>query len=189
MNETPDILQAIPELEREITANHFMADDFWIPVAWGIGIALVLAALALWLWFRRHGKQVQQPPSPAEIALDELAQLEADNPPLREYSLRLSMTLRRFLTGQTQDPALFETHEEFSQRMDALSSIPKACQNDTRRLLEGLAGLKYAGQQQHDPMLTHTLLEQARGLIGRITEAQQQEAAAAAELKRVQKMS
>ncbi len=189
MNESPDILRAIPELEKDVPASQFMVSDFWIPVAWCVGIALLLAGVALWIWFRYRKKQVPLPPSPAEIALNELAQLESAPPSLRECSLRLSLCLRRFLTGQTHDPALFETHEEFSQRMDALSSIPKSCQNDTRRLLEELASLKYAGQQPHDPMLAHTLIGQARELVARITEAQQQEAAAAAEIERVQKMS
>lgn len=97
--------------------------------------------------------------------------------------------MRRFLTGQTQDPALFETHEEFSQRLDALSNIPKSCQNDTRRLLETLTEFKYAGEQEQDPIRALTFIEETRSLITRINEAQQQEAAAAAELEKVQKMS
>jgi len=187
MNEPLDVLNAIPELEKETPATQFMVQDFWIPVAWGVGIAVLLATVGLLIWLKTRKKKIQLPPTPEELALAELERIEREAPGLRECSLRISMALRRFLTGRTQDPALFETHEEFSQRMDALSSIPKSCQHDTRLLLEKLAGFKYAGQQQNDPALSLSLTMQARDLINRISEAQRQEAAAAEELARMQK--
>lgn len=186
MNESPThILTAIPELEQDIPAEQFMTQNFWIPVAWGIGIALLLAGAALLLWYRRRRRSLPTPPSQEEIALKALGELESQLPPMRECSLRLSLILRRFLAGQTQDPALYETHEEFSQRMDSLSSVPEECQYDTRYLLEGLADLKYAGAGLDDPPHARALIEQARSLITRITSAQQREAEAAAELARV----
>ena len=191
MKESPhtDILTAIPELEQDIPAEQFMMHNFWVPVAWGVGIALVLAAAALLLWYRRRRKHRPAPPSEEAIALKALGELEQQLPSMRECSLRLSLIIRRFLTGQTQDPALYETHEEFSQRMDTLSAVPEECQYDTRYLLEGLADLKYAGEGVDDPPRARALIEQARSLITRITSAQQKEAAAEAELARVHSKS
>ena len=90
---------------------------------------------------------------------------------MRECSLRLSMILRSFLAGQTQDSALYETHEEFSQRIDSLASVPMSCQLETRDMLEMLAEFKYAGAMEHDPTRAHTLIEQARELVCRISKA------------------
>lgn len=189
MNETPDVLNAIPKLEKDLPAETFMVEDFWIPVIWCVGIALLLAIAGLLIWRFYHKKPVSLPPSPMETAMAELSRLEEGLPSLRECSLRLSLVLRAFLTGQIQDPALFETHEEFSQRMDSLCNIPKACQLDTRRLLEELASLKYAGEWQENPSRARSLIGQVRELVIRIDDAQRKEAASAAELARVQKMS
>ena len=187
MNE--HILEAIPELEQDIPPTDFMVRNFWEPLAWGLGIALVLIGLLLWLYLRRRGSKAPVLPSPRELAERALDKLAEEQPPLRESSLRLSMILRSFLTGQTQDPALYETHEEFSRRMDALSSVPRDCQLATRSLLEHLVELKYAGNSEQDPQLVRGLIEQARSVIADITRAQVQEAATAAEIAKVTKNS
>jgi hypothetical protein len=186
MNE--HILQDIPELEQDIPPAEFMVQNFWVTLAWGLGIALVLVGVALWLVLRR--RTVVQPSSPRELAERALDTLADELPPLRESSLRLSMILRGFLTGQTQDPALFETHEEFSRRMDALSTVPRSCQYATRDLLERLAEQKYAGNSEHEPQKIRGLIEETRTLLADITRAQTEEAAAAAEVSKMKhKMS
>ena len=43
-----DILQAIPTLEKDIPADQFMVQEFWIPLAWACGVLIPLAALAAW---------------------------------------------------------------------------------------------------------------------------------------------
>lgn len=187
MNE--NIIQAIPQLEQDIPATTFMVDTFWVPLAWGIGIALILAATALLLVIRRRRRKPVLLPCPQEIAYKALDELAEELPGLRECSLRLSMVLRTFLTGQVQDPALFETHEEFSRRMDALTGVPTACRYETRYLLERLAELKYAGTTEQDPQKARVLIEEARGVINNITRAQQEEAVKAAAVAKVQKMS
>lgn len=187
MNEPTDILHAIPQLEQEIPADHFMASNFWIPVAWGAGIALILAALALVLWLRCKKKKAIPPITPEEIALRKLRDLETNLPPLKECSLELSMVLRSFLTGKAQDPALYETHEEFSMRMDSLSGLPASCQSGIRLLLEELAAMKYKEHTQDDAAQARALIERTRTLISDIATALQQEAERAAELARVHK--
>ena len=190
MNE--HILDAIPTLEEEISPTELMVQSVSGPVLWGLCIVLVLlVALVVWL-VMRHRKRgtalpVLTPRQLAERALDVLAE---QLPPLREGSLRLSMILRTFLTGQTQDPALFETHEEFSRRMDALSTVPRSCQYATRDLLERLAEQKYAGNSEHEPQKIRGLIEETRTLLADITRAQTEEAAAAAEVTKMKhKMS
>ena len=186
MNE--NILKAIPTLENDIPPGDFAVQTFWIPVAWGLGIALLLAGIALWLVRRRRKKQTP-PPTPLQVAFAELERLAEELPPLRECSLRLSMVLRSYLTGQVQDPALFETHEEFSRRMDALTSVPTACRYDTRFLLERLADMKYAGNVPQDPQKARVLIEETRGIISHIDRERVREAAEAAVVNKVRNIS
>ncbi len=170
-----DILQAIPVLEKDIPADQFLVQDFWIPLAWACAILIPLAALTAWWIYKRRKNAVVAGTTPLQEALNALAELNAELPPMRECSLRLSMILRSFLAGQTQDSALYETHEEFSQRIDSLANVPVSCQLETRDMLEELAEFKYAGAMEHNPTRAHSLIEQARELVCRISIAQQEE--------------
>ncbi len=187
MNE--HILQAIPELEGNIPPETFMASDFRELITCGLGVALVLAGLGIRMMFHRKAKKPQQaaltPQQQAERELDELAE---QLPPLRECSLKLSMIIRRFLTAQVNDSAMYETHEEFCHRMDTLSTLPIACRYETRFILERLADMKYCGLTQQDPQQVRVLIEETRGLVTLITKAQEEEAAAAAAIAKVQKL-
>lgn len=169
-----DILQAIPTLEKDIPADQFMVQEFWAPLLWVCAIAIPLAALTAWWLYRRNRKPAVPAVTPLQEALASIAELDAQLPPLRECALRLSMILRSYLAGQTQDPALYETHEEFSQRMDSLANVPVSCQLETRDLLEHLAEFKYAGETATDATRAHALVESARNLVARIDTAQQQ---------------
>lgn len=171
-----DILQAIPTLEKDIPADQFMVQEFWEPLAWACAILIPLAVLAAWWFYRRNKKKTAPGITPLQEALAAMEELDSQLPPMRECSLRLSMILRTFLAGQAQDSALFETHEEFSQRMDSLSRVPQSCQLETRDLLDHLAEFKYAGATEHDIPLAHGLISQARDLVSRIDSAQKKEA-------------
>ena len=171
-----DILQAIPTLEKDIPADQFMVQEFWIPLAWACAVLIPLAALAAWWLYRRNRKNAAPGITPLQEALAAMDELDAQLPPMRECALRLSMILRSYLAGKTQDPALYETHEEFSQRMDSLTNVPVSCQLETRDLLEHLAEFKYAGETEQDATRAHSLVETTRNLVGRIDAAQQQTA-------------
>lgn len=187
MNE--HILQAIPELEGNIPSETFLASDFRELIIWGLGVALVLAMLGIRMVHRRKAKQKQPatltPQQQAERELDELAE---ELPPLRECSLKLSMIIRRFLTAQVNDSAMYETHEEFCHRMDTLSTLPISCRYNTRFILERLADMKYCGITQQDPQQVRVLIEETRGLVTLITKAQEEEEAAAAAIAKMQKL-
>lgn len=176
-----NILQAIPELESTIPAESFsMVTDFWLPVGIGLLIALLLAGIGLWIW-KRRSLQTAAPLTPLQVALQALADFrEAPPATLRECSLRVSMILRSFLAGQAQDPALFETHEEFSRRMDSLATVPVSCRHDMHRLLDELAEFKYAGATTQDAVRTAALADRATELVSRIAAAQAEEQKAAA---------
>jgi hypothetical protein len=84
---------------------------------------------------------------------------------------------------------LYETHEEFSQRLNALASIPAECQYDVRMLLEKSAELKYTGIQEENAELIATLIAETEQTILHIHEARQREAAENHALQKVKKQS
>lgn len=163
-----NLIEAIPELHGEVDPTHFLQSDLWAPLAWGCVLLTALVAAGVILWIRRSRRRAPLLPTPLESAQAALNTLEEKLPPLRECSLQISLILRHYLQGQAHDPALFETHEEFSQRLDSLTGVPKECQYDTRYLLEQLADLKYAATREQDPVQARTLIEQARALLTRI---------------------
>lgn len=174
-----NIVNAIPELEGEVAPEQFLADGGYAVWAWGgVLLALLTAVGVLW-WVRRRGRAAVPEPTPLEIAQAQLRELEEALPPLRECGLRVSLVLRRYLQGTVQDPALYETHEEFSRRMDALGAVPEECRYAMRELLERLVDLKYAGNAEQNPTQARSIIEQARALLCRIQEIRQQDAAQA----------
>lgn len=187
---TEALLRNIPDLQQGISAEELEAAAatswlWWCLLAGG----LILATVVAYVVYRRH-RNTPPPPVPEEIALAALDAMQTTTPPdLRECSLELSMIFRQYLTGKTQDPALYETHEEFSRRLDSLSTIPAECQAETRQLLDYLASLKYAGAQGADTGQALQLIEATRQAVIHIHEAQQQALAAAIELKKVRKQA
>lgn len=161
----PELLQCIPELEGDLPPESLEApqnNTIYI----GGTIVLIILLIAGYAYLRHRKKApIIAEESPEETALNSLASLRKTPPDVREYSLQLSMILRRYLTGATQDPALFETHEEFSNRLNALSSIPTSCQYPTRVLLEKLAEIKYAGIANADSQWADMLINETEECI------------------------
>jgi hypothetical protein len=170
-----DILQAIPELEEDIPADLFIKEGFWTPLTCVYAGVLLLAIGLAWWLYRRYKRKTTVRIAPLQKALQALAELDSQLPPMRECALRLSMILRSYLAGQTQDSSLYETHEEFSQRMDSLANVPISCQQETYELLDFLASYKYAGDTTIDESLAHTLVERAKELVITIEKEQLEE--------------
>lgn len=111
---------------------------------WVGGTVAVLSIVSLWLWLaRRRGKADPMALRRAayQEALAGLDSVETTDP--RDAAIRGSLVLRRYLSVAAGDPALFETHEEFISRHDALAALKPdaraaACDHFAR-----LATLKY----------------------------------------------
>ena len=168
-----NIPDAIPELDPELPAEQFAASGWmWWLLAALLLIALIGSALYIYL-YRRRTQTPESVTTPAQQALDALDALQADCPRLlREFSLQLSMILRRFLQGELQDPALYETHEEFSRRIDSLSAVPEPLRLPMLSLLEQLADLKYAASNAGDAAAMTDFIERARDLLCKIRDTQ-----------------
>lgn len=62
----------------------------------------------------------------------------------REAAVQSSLILRKYLSIAAGDPALFETHEEFISRQDALQALTEDARNAAGHGFSNLAALKYA---------------------------------------------
>lgn len=171
----PDITELIPTLEADLPSDTFMVDHFWRNVGIGLGLAVLLAAVALFfVWRSRRRRARQAPVSAEQRALEALDALQSRKLPLHDFSLELSMLLREYVTGETQDPALFETHEEFSRRFDALATVPPNFRRELSSLLSELAALKYAPPAAGGEQADERMIERARALITGIALAQRE---------------
>ncbi len=187
MNPAPNILDKIPQLEPDIPADGFVQAVFMQYLLWGGIAALVVLGLIAWLVVhiirKRRAAQTTPPPTHEQVALAALSRVEDDMPALRECSLRVSLILRTFLEGQAHDSSLYETHEEFTQRMDSLSGVPLSCQNETRDLFDDLVRYKYAGNADGTLAQVRELTGRARELVNRISREQERLAAEKADGK------
>lgn len=165
-----DITSKIPELEPDLTPDNFMQTVWLTPLEWCLAASLMLALIGLIVWrlVARRRKKAVPPPTHEEIALSAIRDIEGSAISLRECCLRLSLILRTYLTGEADDPALYETHQEFNRRVDSLASLPEAEQEEMRRILEYMASVKYAEETMNDCAEVGKLCAEARELVVRI---------------------
>ena len=109
-----------------------------------IGVVLV-ASLIFWL-IRRRMKRAKDPANIREAAFnDAITALDAiSHCDAHAAALESSMILRKYLSITAEDPALFETHEEFVSRHDALQKIPQSTRDEVAAIFNRLAMIKYA---------------------------------------------
>lgn len=180
MPDTPvNIPDAIPALEPDIPAESFTTwEDLLTVSAVALVLVVLLAAALLYLRRQRLAKRAAQAVTPLETALQALAALEEELPPLRLCALRLSLLLRTYLAGCAQDPALYETQEEFSQRMDSLENIPRPFRPELHDLLDELASFKYVAESDASNTGCPAYISRTRDLLQRLDTARAEEAAA-----------
>jgi hypothetical protein len=139
MNESapPPDLSDIPAVET------LLPRDWWPWWIWAIAAALLLLIGVIVLVASRKPTPAAQRSLAYEEAQRALAQVGIHTTPVA-LSTALSLILRRYLSVAFHDPSLYETHEEFLARHDALSSLAE----ETRSLLNAhfntLRRYKYA---------------------------------------------
>jgi hypothetical protein len=62
----------------------------------------------------------------------------------REVAVRCSLIIRKYLSIAAADPALFETHEEYLSRHEALKNFTPEARSTAQQGFTRLAGWKYA---------------------------------------------
>ena len=103
-------------------------------------LAIVLLVLAAFL-LRTKGPAAKSIEDSYRISLDQLDALRdhSGTLPLAEVATEASFAIRFYLAACLGEPALFETHEEFTLRADALERLPAGSREHLNPLLEKLA--------------------------------------------------
>lgn len=162
-----------PELDPAATPDSLLQLPLLSPLEWILLLSVtgvVLAILILLLRKLAFRKNVVAP-TPGEIAIGKINDALASKPDLRTASVQLSLIFRSYLTGKAEDPALYETQQEFNRRGDALASIPLEFQNSSRDLLDQMARLKYEPHSEQDDQKVQELATKTRTIITGIDQA------------------
>jgi hypothetical protein len=118
--------------------------EWWPWWAWvGIFLALVLLWIVIGLVRKRPLDSIalrQQAYQEALKSLENAKQLTS----AVAMSTALSLTLRKYLAVAFGDPSLFETHEEFLARHNALASLPDEIRQSLTAHFATLCRYKYA---------------------------------------------
>jgi hypothetical protein len=139
--------------------------EMWWFIALGAGV-LVVALFVVFLW---KMKPKDHPSKERELAYREalkaLSEMNAGNP--KETAIQVSLIVRSYLAKYLEEPALYETHEEFVSRHDALAKLPTDTRSETREFFSQLAELKY-GPDQVGATEPESLRQKAIELLERI---------------------
>lgn len=137
-------------------------DLTWLWV--GLGVLVLIILLAAFL--RKKRGPAAPDPKAARVAayrraLKAFETVEA--PTAREAAVQSSLILRRFLAEAAGDPSLFETHEEFISRQNALKVLSEGARDACAQGFSQLARLKYAPRvPAEDPV---TVVTESRQLL------------------------
>lgn len=153
---------------REPTTADALLPGWWLPhilIGSSILIALLIIAFLLVRMMKRP-----RPADPRKIReearLNAATKLEASRTSAttpRDAAVLASLALRDYLSIAAEDPALFETHEEFIARRDSLAALNPQTRNAAADGFSKLASLKYAAQPPAaDP---RDVIESARTLL------------------------
>ncbi len=139
---------------------------FWITLA-----TLVFGAASFFLYFILRRKVAPTPPElsfygESRRAFEEL-RISLPGRSLADVATEASLIMRHYLVVTLQEPALYETHEEFIMRDDALRELPAGAQARLAPLLNQLASAKYGpshSDQEAAAPLVDSCLEVLQGL-------------------------
>ncbi len=142
------------------------AQWWWFAVG---ALVLVLLVLLVFLLMRKK-PVVDLLKERREAYMEAKAALAGDKGgDARKTAIRVSLILRRYLARSMGEPALYETHEEFISRHEALNGLPEDVRGEVGACFAKLAAEKYApeGQIAREPMGTlaegAALLERMHG--------------------------
>lgn len=163
MNESPARLELI-EPAPPVGLVPDAGWSLWL-ISAGLGLTLVIAAI-ITIRILRKKSSSSSPAALREAAFrDALAALNAIQPSqTRDTAVQASLILRSYLATAAADPALYETHEEFISRHDALQSLTAEARSAAETGFSRLATLKYAPQIPDESPAT--VLDESRKLLG-----------------------
>lgn len=157
-----DILHDIPDPEPLLPGIEVPL-WFWVVLITGV----CAAAAFLFFFLRRREQSAPSDNSVFEEARESLGKLPASHAgrPVSEIAVEASLIMRHYLALALQEPALYETHEEFIMRSDALANLPTGARNRLAPLLNQLAEAKY-GPSFTDEQANSTIVNSCLEVLG-----------------------
>lgn len=143
MNETPTSFEL-----QEPASPEALVPDFWIE-PWMLALAIGVILIILTVILLKSKKTPKFDPQAARLAAHAeataaLAQISPQSP--RDTAIQSSLILRKYLAAAAGDPALFETHEEYVARHEALKNFSDESRQAAGLTFSRLASLKYAAE-------------------------------------------
>ena len=137
---------------------------WWLWLLIGLGSLLLLAAL---YFIFKKSKSAKQHITQLDQARNQLAQLRKkhDTLPPHIIAIQISLIIRRYLATAFDDPALFETNEEFTLRQSALIQLHPDSREPITRHLTALSQLKYAPKESAN---AEQLIDDADAILAHI---------------------
>ena len=122
-----------------------LPDASWWPWLAAAAAIAVLGWLAI-LVIRKNQRPVATPRAMRNAAFGEAvrALAAATTRDARDAAVQASLIVRQYLAAAAGDPALYQTHEEFIARHDALQGVTAATRAAAQAGFSRLAALKYA---------------------------------------------
>ncbi|MEI6176550.1 MAG: DUF4381 family protein [Verrucomicrobiota bacterium] len=150
MNGNPQKLELLEHPSPESLLPDSGFSQWWIVA----GVALLVLIVAVVIMIAR--KRKSSAPSTQTLrnaaradAVTELSRITAAD--ARDAAIQCSLILRRYLSIAAADPALFETHEEFVSRHDALQQLTAQSRLAAATGFTRLATMKYAPEIPAEP--------------------------------------
>jgi len=155
----------------EPDAIESLLPGWWLPhilIGSTLLVALILVAVLV-IRAKNRPRPVDLAKIREEARLKAVATLEAARGSAgtpREAAVLASLALRDYLARAAEDPALFETHEEFIARHDSLAALHEQAREAAAAGFSHLASLKYAATP---PAAAATeVIESARTLLDQL---------------------
>ncbi|MBT8043690.1 MAG: DUF4381 family protein [Verrucomicrobiae bacterium] len=116
-----------------------------------VAVGVILLAVIVYFIFRKKPERKRQK-TLLDRARERLHNLksEAQDLPHATIAVRISLILRQYLEAAFDDPALFETDQEFTLRPHALEMLPENSRRAVTTHLKNLSHLKYAPGQENE---------------------------------------
>lgn len=157
------------ELRGLVPPEPLLPDAAWPSWVWfALAAAVLLAALAVVAVSRvaRRKKALSGPSLPQAAYREAVAALnQVPESRIQDAATWISSALRTYLARACSEPALYETHEEFIGRTEALAAFPEDLRKETSRTFSHLARLKYGPEAQGDP---RSLADNARAILDKL---------------------
>ena len=160
--------ETTPSLElRDIPdVSHMLPHEWWPWWAW---VRVVTGVFLLWLvisWLQAKSSQHDSLRDRAVEDARQAVQEAKSHTTAVALSTALSLALRRYLTIAFADPSLFETHEEFLARHDAVAALPENIRHALSEHFSTLCRYKYTPSEEHVDL--SLLAPQASALLHQI---------------------